>query len=70
MRFPHLPLVPGTYRFGVGLRSERDMEDYLAEAFEVEIVPSPGSDRRHLATVRGALAVDIATNLTRLPPSP
>jgi len=69
VRYPSLPLVPGTYRFGIGLRSERDAEDYLPEAFDLEIVHSPLSAREHFSTIRGALAVDITTTLTRLPES-
>ena len=68
--YPSLALLPGTYRFGVGLRSERDMEDYIAEAFDIEIVSSPSSADKNLTTVRGALAIDIATTVTRLPDVP
>ena len=66
VRYPDLPLVPGTYRFGVGLRSERDVEDYLPEAFDLEIVHSPHSAREHFSTIRGALAVDITTTVSRI----
>ena len=66
VRYPNLPLVPGTYRFGVGLRSERDAEDYVPEAFDLEIVHSPLSAREHFSTIRGTFAVDITTVLTRI----
>jgi hypothetical protein len=46
------------------------MEDYIAEAFDIEIVSSPSSADKNLTTVRGALAIDIATTVTRLPDVP
>ena len=51
-----LELAPGTYSFGVGLRSERGLEDYLAEAFSIEVVASRHSVRPNLNTIRGAIA--------------
>jgi hypothetical protein len=68
--YPNLPLVPSTYRFGVGLRSEHGVEDYLPEAFELEIVHSPRSAREHFSTIRGLLAVDIVTTINRLSATP
>jgi lipopolysaccharide transport system ATP-binding protein len=67
VRYPSLPLVPGTYRFGVSLRSERNWEDHLPEAFDLEIVHSLLSARDHFSEVRGAIAVDISTTFERLP---
>ena len=64
--YPPLGLVTGTYRIGVGLRSESDMEDHLGDACEVEIVPSPASQRQQIASLRGALAATIETKITRL----
>ncbi len=68
--YPTLPLLPGTYRIGVGLRSERDLEDYLPEAFELEITESPLSARRKLSSVRGALAFEITATLQPIPETP
>ncbi len=65
-RFPSLRLLPRTYRVGIGLRSERDMEDYLGEAFDLEIINSTRTKRENLATVHGAVAVDVVTELTAL----
>jgi lipopolysaccharide transport system ATP-binding protein len=67
VRYPSLPLVPGTYRFGVTLRSERDWEDHLPEAFDLEIVHSLLSAREHFSSVRGAIAINITTAIERLP---
>jgi len=49
-------LAPGRYRFGVGLKSDAGLEDYLPEAFELEIGPSDRSLRANLGTIRGAIA--------------
>jgi lipopolysaccharide transport system ATP-binding protein len=66
VRYPRLQLVPGAYRFGVGLRSERALEDHLPEAFDLEFVESPCSAREHFSTIRGALAVDIDTTIHQI----
>jgi hypothetical protein len=42
------------------------MEDHLGDACEVEIVPSPASQRQQIASLRGALAATIETKVTRL----
>jgi lipopolysaccharide transport system ATP-binding protein len=41
--FQDLNLSPGIYRFGLGLRSNKGFEDYLPEAFEIEIIVSDKS---------------------------
>jgi len=38
--FQDLNLSPGIYRFGLGLRSNKGFEDYLPDAFELEIIVS------------------------------
>lgn len=40
VRYEGLRLVPGTYTFGVGLRSSEGMEDYVSDAFTFEVLPS------------------------------
>ncbi len=65
--YPALAILPGTYRFGVGLKSEHDLLDYVPEAFDIQFVDAPHAARPNLATVGGAIAVDITTTLTRLP---
>ena len=42
-RYPDLRLVSRQYRFGVGIRSDSGMEDYIREAFALEIVPTSES---------------------------
>jgi lipopolysaccharide transport system ATP-binding protein len=63
VRYPYVPLVPGSYRFDIGLRSEREFEDYIREAFDLNVVESPQSARERFSTIRGALAVDILTTV-------
>lgn len=58
-----LELALGIYRFGIGITSERGMEDYIPEAFEVEVVPSATSIRPNLTTIRGAIARTAAFTL-------
>jgi lipopolysaccharide transport system ATP-binding protein len=42
-RYPDLKLVSRQYTFGVGIRSELSTEDYIREAFSLEIVPTEHS---------------------------
>jgi lipopolysaccharide transport system ATP-binding protein len=50
-----LTLSPGTYRFGIGLRSDRGFEDYLSEAFELEILVSEVSSDLNVHNVLGSI---------------
>ncbi|MGC8490397.1 MAG: polysaccharide ABC transporter ATP-binding protein [Syntrophobacteraceae bacterium] len=50
-----ITLVPGRYRFGLGLRSDRGFEDYLPEAFELEIVDSEDSANKKTETLHGVI---------------
>ncbi len=40
VEYPELRLVPGIYSFGLGIRAESGFEDYIADAFDIEIIPS------------------------------
>ncbi len=51
-----IELAPGRYRFGVGLKSDHGLEDYLPEAFELEIGPAGSAPRANLGNIRGAIA--------------
>lgn len=51
-----LDLSLGVFRFGVGVKSNAGLEDYLPEAFELEVVPSPQTTLPNLNSIRGALA--------------
>lgn len=53
--FGTLSLAPGSYRFGVGLRSDRGLEDYVPDACHVDVVSSIDSSERNIDTVRGAI---------------
>jgi lipopolysaccharide transport system ATP-binding protein len=48
-------LTPGMYRFGLGLRSEWGVEDYLSEAVDLEVVVSEKSAEMNVHKVFGAL---------------
>jgi len=61
-----LELAPGSYRFGLGIKSDRGLEDYLPEAIEIEVVPSETSTRPNLTNIRGAIACSAKYSLLRL----
>lgn len=54
--YGQLDLSLGFFRFGIGVKSDRGIEDYLPEAFEMEVVPADTRAWPNLHTVRGALA--------------
>jgi lipopolysaccharide transport system ATP-binding protein len=53
LRYKNLSLVSGHYTFGVGIRSERGMEDYLRDAFSLEVISSEYSAQGKVATFAG-----------------
>lgn len=61
----NLALAPGVYRFGLGLRSERGYEDYLPEAFEIEILVSEKSAEMNAHKVRGAILPDVSFDISQ-----
>ena len=63
IRYLDLCLVPGLYRFGLGIRSPLGFEDYLPEAFELEIVPSSKSAEMRVDTFLGAVVPNVAFEL-------
>jgi lipopolysaccharide transport system ATP-binding protein len=65
--YGQLELAPGRYRFGVGLKSDSGLEDYLPEAFDLEIGPSAQTLRVNLGTIRGAIARSAHFTIDRLP---
>lgn len=52
-RLEDLRLTPGTYLINVGLRAGGRMEDFLAEAMHLEIVPTPASTAQQTDAFRG-----------------
>jgi lipopolysaccharide transport system ATP-binding protein len=66
VEYSALRLVPGSYTFGLGVRSEISVEDYIAEAFEIEIVPSELSSSYGVDTFRGAVVPDVSFCLVPL----
>ncbi|WP_081675088.1 ABC transporter ATP-binding protein [Daejeonella oryzae] len=53
--FPELVLLPGTYKIGLGIRSERGFEDYLPQVCQFEIIVSEYSAVDHTNTRKGVL---------------
>jgi lipopolysaccharide transport system ATP-binding protein len=57
-------LTPGIYRFGFGLKSERGHEDYLPEAFDLEIAVSEKSAEMDTHKVQGALVPQVGMEIS------
>ncbi len=64
--FGVLDLTPGNYRCGVGLKSNRDLEDYLPEACEFEVVAASGDGRPAPLGIHGAIAHRAQYSVARL----
>ena len=60
LTYEHFFLTPGIYRFGIGLKSERGLEDYLPEAFDLEIMVSEKSAEMSTHKVLGALVPQVS----------
>jgi lipopolysaccharide transport system ATP-binding protein len=58
-----LKLLPGQYYFGIGVRSDRGLEDYVAEAVWFEVVISEESAKANANIFRGALVPSIEARL-------
>ena len=53
-----LKLAPGCYILGLGLRSDRGMEDYIQEAAYLDVSPTPESSSARLHWRRGVVVPD------------
>jgi lipopolysaccharide transport system ATP-binding protein len=53
VEYPDLVLLPGHYHLGIGLRSDRGMEDYVLEAIRFEVVSSQDSADADAHTYEG-----------------
>jgi lipopolysaccharide transport system ATP-binding protein len=53
--YKNTALVPGRYRFGVGIRSDRGLEDYLSEAFFFDVVTSERAAQYRVNELRGTM---------------
>ena len=65
VEYKNLRLTPGLYRFGLGIRSNLGFEDYVAEAFELEIVPTEHSSSKEIDMFRGAIVPDVDFSFTK-----
>jgi hypothetical protein len=66
VEYTNLHLTPGLYRFGLGIRSKLGFEDYVAEAFEVEVVPTEDSSSKEIDMFRGAIVPDVNFTFTQV----
>ncbi|MDP4283953.1 MAG: ABC transporter ATP-binding protein [Bacteroidota bacterium] len=53
--FPELTVLPGIYKIGIGLRSDKKMEDYLKEVGQFEILVSKSSSDEKANTRKGII---------------
>ena len=68
--FPHLPLVPGSYKIGFGLRSERGLEDLLPEIIDFEVTPTGESAALNIHSILAVIAPKARFQLCKLDPVP
>ena len=54
--FPHVPLVPGSYKIGFGMRSERGMEDLLQEIIDFEVTTTDESAALNIHSILAVIA--------------
>jgi len=66
VEYPTLRLVTGLYKFGLGIQSNFGLEDYVPDAFEVEILSSEASASYGVDTFRGAIVPDTSFALARV----
>jgi len=58
-----LNLVPNHYGFGLGLKSDCGIEDYIQKAFSMDVVPSPQSSLQKTDTFAGYIVPDVLYEL-------
>ena len=63
INYTDLKLLPGQYYLGIGVRSERGLEDYVPEAVWFEVVISDESAKANANIFGGALVPSIETQL-------
>jgi lipopolysaccharide transport system ATP-binding protein len=62
--FPDLRLLPGSYKIGMGLRSNEDFEDYLPELAYFDIILSKQSTELRTRYRKGVIAPRISISLS------
>jgi lipopolysaccharide transport system ATP-binding protein len=63
--YQSLKLVPNTYTFGIGIKSEAGCEDHFPKAFTVDVVPSPISSRFRTDSFEGYIVPDVLYELAQ-----
>ena len=64
--FPQLPLIPGSYKIGFGLRSERGQEDLLPEMIDLEVAITDESAALNIHSILAVIAPKGRFQLCRL----
>jgi len=63
--YESLKLVPNTYMFGIGIKSEAGCEDHFPKAFTVDVVPSTSSSLFQTDTFEGYIVPNVAYELIK-----
>lgn len=66
VRYSNLRLVPGIYSLGIGLQSDRGLEDYLPQALQFTVASNAASAAMHTDTFRGFTVPQTQCALTSL----
>jgi len=67
LNYKDLTLVPGQYYIGVGLRSERGLEDYIPEAVRFEVLINKDSSEANTHTFGGVIVPVVEAHLVSSP---
>jgi hypothetical protein len=63
--YKSLRLVPNTYLFGIGIKSEAGCEEHFPKAFTVDVVPSSESSLFRTDTFEGYVVPDVTYELAQ-----
>ncbi len=66
VRYSSLRLVPGMYTLGIGLQSDRGLEDYLPKALHFTVASNAASAAMHTDTFRGFTVPETQCTITSL----
>ena len=65
-RYRSLQIMPGSYFLGIGIRSDRGLEDYLPRSVHFTVVPNDKSARFHTDTFRGFIVPETQCDMVSL----
>jgi len=61
--YEHLAILPGQYYLGIGLRSDRGMEDYVSEGVRLEVLPNKASAEANTDSFAGVFVPTVKAAL-------